>query len=263
MPIFERRTGFATAYGIYYETAGQGEWVVLLHAEQADARMWDGQFQALAQQYAVLRYDFQGYGRSKLTTNQVDHLADMVQVLDTLGVQQCHLVGASMGGRIALDFALKYHGRVSTLTLLSPQLSGYTPTPPPATNLNIEQATEESLKKWCDGVGRTASEVNPQVRRLLYQMQKMNLQAEKYAPRRELPPAEPAAPRLQQLKPPTLVIVGELAQPEAINLTAQLASHIPHARKAIIPDTAHFPNMEQPELFNQLLRQFWAGISEQ
>ncbi len=270
MPNFDRRSGFATAYGIYYETAGTGDWLVFLHSEQTDARLWDDQFHYFAPKFAVLRYDFQGYGRSKLTNKRIDHTADMLRVLDTLGLRDFHLVGASMGGRIALDFALRHPERVRTLALLGTQVSGYTPAEEAvpaqaavfqqafdAGNLNL--ASELSLQMWLDGVGRGPDAVDAEVRRRLHQMNKINLRGEKYVGRREivLEGEDTAVSRLSHLKIPTLAIVGELDQPQVIELTAQLASEMPNAHKMLIPNTAHYPSLEKPDEINQILHDFW------
>ncbi|MCA9981673.1 MAG: alpha/beta fold hydrolase [Anaerolineales bacterium] len=271
MPNIERRTGFATAYGIYYETAGSGDWIVFLHAGMADARMWDDQFVSFAERFSVLRYDFQGYGRSRLTNEKVDHVADMLRVLDTLGVRDCHLVGASLGGQVALDFTVRYPERVNSLVLVGSGLSGYTAvdiTPPPQWHTavaafkagDLDQTAELELQIWLDGVGRTPADVDPQVRRRLFQMNKMNLQAEKYRGRREATVDMPALDHLGHIKVPTLVMAGELDQPEVIALTAKLAVEMPNARKFLVPNTAHFPNMEKPTEFDQILQAFWAEL---
>ena len=271
MPIFDRRSGFATAYGIYYETAGSGDSLVFLHAEQADAHMWDDQFHYFAKKFTVLRYDFQGYGRSKLTNKKIDHTADMLRVLDTLGVRDFHLVGSSMGGRIALDFALRHPERVKTLALLGTQVSGYQPPAPLAASAlwdafhqafeagELNLAAELSLQIWLDGVGRQPERIDPEVRRRLHQMCKANLRGKRYVGRQEvvLGEEDTAVFQLSQFKIPTLLIVGELDQPEVIELTAQLASEMPNAHKLLIPYTAHYPNVEKPDEVNQILSDFW------
>lgn len=271
MPNFDRRTGFATAYGIYYETAGTGDWVVFLHSEQTDARLWDDQFYYFVPKFAVLRYDFQGYGRSKLTNKKIDHTADMRRVLDTLGVREFHLVGASMGGRIALDFALHHPERVRTLALLGTEVSGYQPPEPAAASAlgeafqqafevgKLNEAVQLLGQMWLAGVGRTLDDVAPVVWERFQQMCKMSLRGEKYVGRREvlLAGEDTAVSRLSHLKIPTLALVGELDQPEVIELTAQLASEMPQAHKMLIPDTAHYPNLEKPDEVNQILAEFW------
>lgn len=273
MTNIDRRTGFATAYGLYYETAGQGDWIVFLHSGLADARMWDDQFAHFSATFSVLRYDFQGYGRSKLTNKKVDHIADMVQVLDTLGVRDCHLVGSSLGGGVALDFAVRYPERVNSLVLIGSSVSGYVPpeevTPPPQWDTavaafkkgDLDLTSELELQIWLDGVGRTPADVDPEVRRRLHQMNKMNLRAEKYWGRREAENNIAAYEHLKQIKVPTLAMVGELDQPDVIELTAKLAIEMPNARKVLISDTAHFPNMEKPAEVNQILRDFWRELA--
>lgn len=71
----------------------------------------------------------------------------------------------------------------------------------------------------------------------------------------------PTATRLGEIRPPTLVLVGAEDQPAIHAIADRLCADIPHARKIVIPDAGHHPNLEQPGLFDQLLRQFVGGIA--
>src|SRR5215216_661353 len=91
---------------LHYEIEGDGPAVVLIHEGIVDSRMWDDQVPALVDAgYRVLRYDLRGYGRSEL-------LADA-------GIQRAAFVGASYGGRIALEFALSRPAAVAALVLFA------------------------------------------------------------------------------------------------------------------------------------------------
>ena len=98
---------FVAANGtrLYYEAAGAGHPVVLLHGFTFDTTMWDDQFLPLAQHFRVIRYDMRGFGRSDLPgAESYSHVDDLKALLDHLGISQAHLVGLSKGGAIALDF---------------------------------------------------------------------------------------------------------------------------------------------------------------
>jgi pimeloyl-ACP methyl ester carboxylesterase len=109
-----------------YDEAGSGPAVVLCHAGIADRRMWTGPFQALADRCRVVRFDWRGYGESGPAT--ADHLvhADLLGLLDALGIGRAVLAGCSLGGTAALDAALAAPERVAGLVLVSPGLSGHT-----------------------------------------------------------------------------------------------------------------------------------------
>lgn len=96
---------------------------VFLHGFSADLHSWDRVWRALDNSLPALRYDLRGHGRS-LAMGDIayDHAADLLAVLDDSGLTQCDLVGVSMGGSIALNFALDHPERVRRLVLISPGL---------------------------------------------------------------------------------------------------------------------------------------------
>jgi 3-oxoadipate enol-lactonase len=83
---------------LYYEADGVGSALTLIHACVAHLRMWEAQVAAFGDRFRVIRYDLRGFGRS--TTEQVPFSSrdDLRRVLDQLGVERTHLVGASCGG---------------------------------------------------------------------------------------------------------------------------------------------------------------------
>ena len=109
---------------LYYEMAGKGPVVVLLHAGLLDSRMWDGQFELLAKNYRVVRYDARGHGKSSVPNGKFAHYKDLNALLNGLGIKKATLVGLSLGGRTAIDFALAYPHMVETLVAVSPGVSG-------------------------------------------------------------------------------------------------------------------------------------------
>jgi 3-oxoadipate enol-lactonase len=122
--------GFAEVNGarLHYELQGVGFPVVLLHGSSLDLRMWDGQVGPLSPHFTTLRYDQRGFGQTEAPAGRpsAPH-EDLRALLDTLLMDRVHLVGHSLGGRVALDFALAFPERLSCLVLVAPDLSG----PPP------------------------------------------------------------------------------------------------------------------------------------
>ena len=95
---------------LYFEIAGEGPVVTLIHEGLWDSRTWDPQMPALLDAgYRVVRYDVRGYGRSsRLTGEPYSHVEDLAALLDFLDVPLTTLVGCSMGGAIAIDFTLEH-----------------------------------------------------------------------------------------------------------------------------------------------------------
>ena len=110
---------------IFYETAGVGYPLVLVHAGIADSRMWDSQFNVLAEQYHVIRYDMRGYGKTAMVAGEYAHRDDLHGLLNALNIERAILVACSMGGRTAIDFTLEHPERVRALVLVGADLSGY------------------------------------------------------------------------------------------------------------------------------------------
>ncbi len=104
------QSGFAEINGgkIYYEVAGSGHPLVLIHGGQMDRRMWDEQFDLFSKSYRVIRYDVRGFGKSPASTNVYADEEDLAALLKYLQVDKAYIVGLSLGGRIAIDFALTH-----------------------------------------------------------------------------------------------------------------------------------------------------------
>jgi pimeloyl-ACP methyl ester carboxylesterase len=117
---------------------------------------------------------------------------------------------------------------------------------------------ELETRIWFDGAGRTPDQVDAGMRRLAYDMNRIALaNEEKGLVGRTLPNTEtPAVQRLHQLKLPVLVIVGEHDTPYILAASDYMIEHIPSARKVLIPDAAHLPNMDHPKQFREIVEDF-------
>ena len=263
-------TGLAAvnAAQIYYEVAGQGPPFVMIHAGVADSRQWNNEFVSFAPRYRVLRYDMRGYGKSEPVEGEFGHLQDLTSLLDHLDLAQpLILMGCSMGGAIAMDFALAQPGRVSALIMVGSGPSGLDlDVPAPAKFEAAEKAYEAGdldllaeleTQIWFDGEGRSSAQVNPAMRALAHDMNRHALAQQAKHLGKRLPDAEaPAAGRLGELHMPVLIIVGSHDTPYILAAADYMAERIPSARKAVIEDAAHLANMDQPDEFRQILTAF-------
>lgn len=99
---------------------------MFLHGFAGDLHTWDGVWDALGQKVAALRYDLRGFGRSSPAPPiPFAHADDLRALLDATAIEQCDLIGVSMGGSVALNFTLDHPERVRSLTLISPGLVGW------------------------------------------------------------------------------------------------------------------------------------------
>jgi 3-oxoadipate enol-lactonase len=268
---FTAETGFFGPKGaqLYYEVAGTGHPLLLIHAGVADSRMWDDQFELFAQHYRVIRYDLRGFGQSEVPAGQFSNSEDIVNLLRFLEVQKTSIIGISFGSKIALDFALSYPDMVDALVLGAPSVGGY-PSSEDVQRFNEEEeaaftrgdlaaATEINLRMWVDGPKRTPEQVNPDVRERVRIMQHHAFTVPYPEDAEEVSLTPPAITRLAEIHVPTLVIVGDYDIPSKIAVTDYLATAIPGAQKVIIPGIAHMVSMEQPETFNRVVLAFLAA----
>ena len=109
---------------LYYEMTGAGSPVVLLHGLDLDHRMWDEQVAPLAHAHTVVRYDLRGSGRSTGAGHGSSHAEDLKALLDHLELVGVSLLGFSLGGGAALDFAVAYPDAVRALILVNPSIEG-------------------------------------------------------------------------------------------------------------------------------------------
>lgn len=269
--MLEIEHGYAEVNGVrlYYEIAGTGYPVVLVHRGLVDRRMWDDQFLAFAEHYRVIRFDIRGSGNSQIVKGDYTHFGDLLGLLDALGVEKAHLVGQSLGGSICIDFALEYPERTASLVLVSTGLGGYTTLSIPVTRyqtqlflaltrMNPDDAVDISLKMWVDGPTRTSDQVEPEMRSRVRAMMNdaLSRPLESYLPQMLNPPA---AERLREIKAPTLIIVGGKDVSDTMDISDELMKGIAGAQRVYFEDEGHMLNMEAPEKFNRLVLDFLAA----
>jgi pimeloyl-ACP methyl ester carboxylesterase len=255
-------TGFLDVQGapLYYEVAGQGHPLLLLHAGIADSRMWDEQFPVFAQQYQAIRYDLRGFGKSRFPAGRFADYEDPVALLRFLSAEKAHVIGVSFGGKIALDFTLTHPEMVASLILVAPSVGGYPPSPSVVRfneeeealleQNDLEAATELNMRMWVDGPKRTSDQVNAAIRRRIYDMQYHAFTVPQPESTEEIVLQPPAIARLKEISVPTLIIVGDYDLPDKLSLAEELVTVIPNAQRIIIPGGGHMVTMEQPEAFN-------------
>lgn len=257
---------------LYFEVAGSGQPVVLLHAGVADSRQWNHEFGWLAERYRVVRHDLRGYGRSEPVAGDFSHLEDLQVILRTVEITEPVLViGCSMGGALAMDFALEQPALVRGLVMVGSGPSGLkldAPRPDLFGAIDkaseagdLDQVAELETRLWFDGAGRSPGEVDPRMRTLAYTMNRLALQHEQRQLGKRIPDVSvTAVQRLKQLKVPVLAIIGEHDIPYIHMATDYLVQHVATARKVVLQDAAHLPNMDQPAAFRWLVEEFTAAI---
>lgn len=260
-----RASGFAEVNGtrLYYESRGRGPAVILIHGGLVDSRLWDDQVRPLSRRFRVVRYDLRGFGRSAAAPEPFSHLEDLRSLLDYLKVERATLVGLSLGGIIAADFALEHPERVERLVLVGAGLRGDRQPPSPDT-LRAFEAASRGAEAFADAIMarelyaavRPGSAAHARLRQMLLD----NFKAlATLSPGFIKYPERPTAERLGEIRAPTLVVIGGEDAPSLKKVADTLASQIPGARRATIPGSSHHPPVEKPAEFDRVLLDFLEG----
>jgi pimeloyl-ACP methyl ester carboxylesterase len=259
-------TGFASVNGtqLYYESAGSGQDLIFIHGFGLDRRIWDDQFEKFSQQYRVLRYDLRGFGKSSETpTEPYAHHIDLRELMIHLGISKAHIAGLSMGGRIAIDFALIYPQLIASLITVDSVIHGYkfqAFSQYAAASEAKDTGIAAANRKWLyHDLFRPALEKPDVARRLKEIVSSYSgwhwLNKNPWTP---LDP--PAVQRLSSIAAPTLIVVGERDLPDFHAIGDLLHQEIAHSQKVVIPGVGHMSNMEDPAAFNRVLMDFLATV---
>jgi 3-oxoadipate enol-lactonase len=252
---------------LYWEEAGAGSPVVLVHEAVGDSRMWDPQWESFPRSHRTVRFDQRGYGRSPLEPGTISHARDLIDLLDEIGLARASLVGGSLGGRVALEVAVAQPDRVEKLVLLNPGLpghdwseevrAGWEEEEAALDRGDLDEAVEVNLRMWFDGPRRSADEVDPGLRARVGELQRRAFDV-------QLPIGDDVseellvpdlANRLGEVQAPTLVAIGDDDASDIHAIGDRLVREIPDARRASMPG-AHVASLEHPDEFDRIVLEF-------
>lgn len=258
------RSGMTKIRGaeLYYESAGDGPPLVMIHSGGFDRRIWDDQFQAFAAHYRVIRYDVRGFGKSSPGRGDYADAEDLQDLLGSLQLQRVNLMGLSLGARIALDFALEHPEKAGALVLVGPGISGYTFSDDFLDRWGAIVAAarmegpERAAQLWLDGPLFEQARKDSAAFGRLRTIAQENAGVWLRNPAGGRPAHPPALGRLSTIRQPTLVIVGDKDGPDIREAARLLTQGIPNARNVVIPGADHAANMEKPAEFNRVVADF-------
>ena len=247
---------------LYYETLGKGAPVILIHGGFGDRRMWDPQFETLSQAFRVVRYDHRGFGKSSAPAQAYSPVADLVKLMDHLELKRANLVGNSMGGTLALDFALLQPDRTGAVVVIASSAGGY---PTPEEDMKSvdqvmrtarEKGTGAAVPLWLQhpmvSVAMSHAAAGPLVRTMIEDNQKMFVAD--HWPQEQMTP--PAFERIAGLNANVLFIVGDRDVVSVRAGAEASAARIKKAKVITIKDADHLPHMEKPAEVNKLLVEY-------
>lgn len=240
---------------------GGGPWLTFIHQLGGDLSIWDQLAGYFRDDYTVLRYDVRGHGQTAVSDRQfsvADLSADLRALLDALGVRKTHLVGMSMGGMIAQQFALDNAERVETLSLADTHAA----TPSDGRGLWEQRAAtvrsegvgalaQATMERWLTAGFRDAHpEVVEQIREVFE-----NTSSEGYAQACLALRDFDVRGRLSEIALPTLTVAGRHDAGTPPAATQEVANAVRGARFELL-DAAHLAPIEQSQRFTALLESF-------
>ncbi len=251
---------------LYYEIEGEGEPVVLIPGFSAGRWIWFKQTADLARNFRVVVFDPRGISASDKPEGPqtISLLADDVaHLLQTLGIESAHIVGASFGGFVAQEFALKYPAMTRKLVLCCTSFGGPNHVAPAVETLQAlastkglnseERMRENLLLAFSPEYVRTEVEEIDRIVRL----RAMNDVPEHiYLSQLQAAMSFNAEARIEEIRSPTLVLSGNADTIVPVQNSRNLAAKIPGAELRIVEGGSHTFFIEQSELFNGLITEW-------
>lgn len=265
------RTGSIRANGqeLYYEVHGEGPPLVLVMGIGYDSTLWTiAQVPALSQQFKVVIFDNRDAGRSSKATSAytiADMADDTAALMDALQIQRAHVLGLSMGGMIAQQFALRHAGRLNRLVLSGCGAAPARSVFDPIQVWNWVKANDKSGEAFAgtqfNGLFSTAFLRNKEAVQQTIAMLSSNpnpVGPDAYNRQAQAYLQYDALDNLAGIKAPTMVVVGEQDLLTPPWVCEEVASKIPGARFEVIKGdgASHVVPIERPDDFNQLVTRF-------
>ena len=242
---------------LWYDEAGEGPVVLLLHGGLGDSGLWEPVVPLLAEQFRTIRTDLRFYGRSTGPFVPWSWQDDAIGVLDALGVERAAVVGLSLGGRLAFDIALAHPERLWAVTGVAPGLGGhgadaYTDEQDARYEAaeaegDLEAAMEIDFEVWAplgaDERIRQLWQATPEAKSLPDGLEPIS------------PEGEPARDRLGELAVPTLIVTASHDPAGMREIGPLVAREAPDARHVEL-DSDHYLTLREPELLSAVLLDF-------
>lgn len=257
---------------IHYRSAGEGSPpVVLLHAGYVDSRLWDGHLERLARHTLTVAPDARAHGGSSTPYEPFRQCDDIAALIRHLDCGPAVLVGVSMGAGAAVDATLEYPDLVRALVISGAGTNEPQHTEPATVDMvaAMDRAARDlDAEAWLaavlqgvPGPYRTVDQVDPDVIERVRTMQQYFVRT--HVRPGVVPPDHVVGSwdRLGEITVPVLGIVGELDALDLVRDCRRALDLVADGRGvATIAGAAHFPNLEQPEAWDEIVEDFLAEV---
>jgi pimeloyl-ACP methyl ester carboxylesterase len=255
---------------LQYETHGGGKPLILIPGFASGAWTWFRQIEELSKHFQVITFDPRGIGKSKIE-NPLDavnlsletFVMDVLMILNALEIEKANVLGASFGGFVAQEFALKFPDRLNKLILACTSAGGanhvrpdieilrsFTPDP----NLTVGERIRKFIRPaFTDEFNANhAGEVEK-----VCQMRESNEVAQAvYLAQLQVAFSFNTADKLGEIQNETLVITGDKDTVVPMQNSVNLAEKLPNAKLKIIENGSHMFFVENADEFNRAVKEF-------
>ena len=259
---------------LYYESAGQGRALLLTHGFGCSAQYWEPQLQGLADRCLVVAYDARGHARSSVPADEALYdetvfVEDVRHLMDNLGFDRAVVGGLSMGGNISVRFGLAHPERVDGLIVCN---AGTGSDDPAAWLERCQRLATVVQRRGLDAfaemmlasppaahLAAQGPEAAAWMRSILTAHQPDGLIRVLLVEQARRPSLYSLEEQLRDFTKPVLVVVGEHDEP-SLGPSRFLAETLPNAELYVMAGAGHLTSAEQPELFNEAVGRFLAGL---
>ena len=245
-----------------YRDAGRGPPVLMAHGWTLDLEMWEPQVAALRDSFRLIRFDRRGFGLSSGRPSVLRDVADLGSLCDRLEIERIALVGMSQGARAAMGFAMTAPERVSCLILDGPPDYGRNPLPsdddvPLDHYRGIVRARGMAAfrREWAAHPLLSLRTGDSRMREILDAMIMRYPGNDLLEPTVTLE-APAAMPSIDSIDVPVLVVTGDQDLASRTQAADHLTGLLSNATRAVIPAAGHLPNLDNPNVYNTVIRRF-------
>jgi pimeloyl-ACP methyl ester carboxylesterase len=244
-----------------YDDAGSGDCVVLVHGHPFDRGLWAPQVASLRRDFRVLAPDLRGFGQSPVTPRHVsmrEHAADIVRLLDGLGIERAAIVGLSMGGLVTMELAGSSPERCWAIGLVATTAEPVTPREQVTRRERADAVERDGMQVLVDYMhtGLYGPGCLPATRARVDAMMLAASPAGAAAALRGRADRPDYRPVLAGLDMPALVCAGSEDPWSNRAVTDEILACLKHPELVMIDGVGHLPNLEAEHEFNAALGDF-------
>lgn len=260
---------------LYYEEHGAGFPLVFSHEFAGDYRSWNQQVNFFSRRYRVITYNARGYPPSDVPTSiddytQAQSVDDLKGLLDHLNIDLAHIAGLSMGGNVALNFGLTYPEMARSLVVAG---TGAGSTDPEAFRVNVNSRADAMREGGMEAMDDYS---NSNTRAQLLRKDPLGFEEFRQGLMEHSPVGSALTfagvqgrrptifaleEQMKALRVPTLIMTGDEDEP-CIETSVFMKRCIPKSGLAVIPQSGHAINLEEPDLFNRLVFDFLTAVEQ-